>query len=99
MILFKTIPFSCEDKDYEVKVFYSDTLINVFVFHKNYPANGFRHQIKVSKKFSVKTLLALKVIDEIVEIARKDIIEKRWERLLQAPTNVSEITSSNLQED
>jgi hypothetical protein len=84
MILFKSIPFTFEDKDYEIKVFYNDTTINTLVFHNHYPVNGFRHQIKISKKLSVKELLERNVIDEIIEIARKDIFEKRWERLLKA---------------
>ena len=88
MFLFKSIPFTFENKDYEIKVFYNDTLINVLVFHNNYPVNGFRHQIKVSKNLSVKELLKPEIIDEIIEIARKDIFEKRWERLLQVPANI-----------
>jgi len=87
MILFKSIPFTFEDKDYEIKVFYDDTVINILVFHNNYPVNGFRHQIKTSKKLSVQELLKGEVIDEIIEIARKDIFEKRWERLLKASVN------------
>ena len=87
MIKFKSIPFTFEDKDYEIKVFYNDTLINILVFYNNFPVNGFRHQIKISKKLSVKELLKVNVIDEIIEIARKDIFEKRWERLLKASVN------------
>jgi len=87
MIKFKSIPFAFEDKDYEIKVFYNDTLINILVFHNNFPVNGFRHQIKISKKLSVKELLKLNIIDEIIEIARKDIFEKRWERLLKTSVN------------
>ena len=82
MIFFKSVPFTFEDKDYDIKVFYNDTTINTLVFHNNYPVNGFRHLIKISKKLSVKELLELNVIDEVIEIARKDIFEKRWERLL-----------------
>ena len=86
MILFKSIPFTFEEKDYVIKVFYSDTLINILVFRNNYPVNGFRHQIKISKDLSVKELLRRNVIDEIIEVARKDIFEKRWERFLRTST-------------
>ena len=84
MIFFKSSLFTFEGKDYEIKVFYDDTTINTLVFHNNYPVNGFRHLIKLSKRLSVKELLERNVIDEIIEIARKDILEKRWERLLNA---------------
>ena len=83
MILFTKIPFTFAEKDYEIRVYYNDILINFVVFHNNYPANGLRHQIKISKKLSVKELLQQDVIDEFVEIAKNDIFEKRWERLIK----------------
>ena len=88
MFLFRSVPFTFENKYYEIKVFYSDTVITILVFHNNYPVNGFRHQIKISKNLSVKELLQGVTINEIVEIAKKDICEKRWERLLQVPAAV-----------
>jgi hypothetical protein len=87
MLLSRSIPFTFENKEYEIKVFYNDTLINILVFLKNYPVNGLRHYIKISKNLSVKMLLERKVIDELVDLAKKDILEKRWERLLQTSTN------------
>lgn len=81
MKLFRTIQFSFEEKEYETRVYYSDILINVVAFYNNYPANGLRHQIKVSKKLSVNELLEKDVINELVEISQKDILERRWERL------------------
>ena len=88
MFLFKSISFTFENKDYEVKVFHNDTLINILVFHNSYPVNGFRHQINISKNLSVNKLLKGETIDEIIEIARKDILEKRWERLLQVTATI-----------
>ena len=86
MILFKKIPFSFEAKDYEIQVFYNDTLINVVAFHNNYPVNGFRHQIKISKKIYRKELLEQDVVEELIEMSKRDIIEKRWERLFKKVT-------------
>jgi hypothetical protein len=85
MNLFKKVPFTFEEKVYHIKVFYSDTLITVVAFHNNYPANSFRHQITVSKKASVRKLLENDVIDEIIEVSKRDIVEKRSERLLAQP--------------
>ena len=85
MNLFKKVPFAFEEKHYDIKVFYSDTVITVVAFHNNYPANSFRHQITVSKKIPVTTLLENKVIDEIIEVSKRDIVEGRSERLLAQP--------------
>ena len=82
MNLFKNVPFTFEEKAYDIKVFYSYTLITVVALHNNYQANSFRHQITVSKKVSVRELLEKDVIDEIIELSKRDIVERRSERLL-----------------
>ena len=81
MILYKKIPFIFTEKDYEIKVFYDDNTINIVAFKKHYPANGFRHRIKISKSLDMKKILQSKVIDEYIDICKKDIIEKRWDRI------------------
>ena len=81
MILYKKVPFSFEEKNYEIRVFYDDKTINIVAFRNNYPANGFRHQIKISKSIAIEEILKQKVIDELIEICKKDISEKRWEQL------------------
>ena len=85
MNLFKKVPFFFKEKSYDIKVFYSDTMITVVAFYNNYPANNFRHQITVSKKIPVRKLLENDVIDEIIEISKGDIVEKRSERLFVSP--------------
>ena len=81
MILHSKSPFSFNGKEYETRVYYSDTLINIVVFYNGYPLNGFRYQTKVPKNTSVNELLKREVIGEIIEISKHDIHEKRWERL------------------
>ena len=83
MTLLKKIPFAFAEREYEIRVYYNDIIITVVVFRNNYPTNGFRHQVKIPKKLSVKELLEQDVIDELVETAKSDIFEKRWERLLR----------------
>ena len=83
MILYKKVLYSFEEKNYEIKVLYNDKTINVVAFRNHYPTNGFRHQVKISKNLAMKELLQSKVVDEIIEICKKDISEKRWERLTQ----------------
>jgi len=81
MIFYKKVPFSFEEKNFEIKIFRDDNTINIVTFRNNYPANGFRHQIKISKNIPIEEILKQKVIDELIEICKKDISEKRWERL------------------
>jgi len=83
MLLYKKVLYSFSEWDYEIKVFYDDNTINIVAFKNHYPANGFRHQIKISKNRAMKKILQQKVIDEFIEICKRDISEKRWERLTQ----------------
>ena len=80
MKLFKKIPFTHEDKQYEVRVLYDDEIINIATFLNNHPANGFRYQIKIPKKVAIEKLLNLENFKDFIEISRIDIIENRWER-------------------
>ena len=77
MFLFKKIPFVFEEKDYEIKMFYNADTVNIVAFRKHYPANGFRHRIKISKSLDMKKILQSKVIDEYIDLCKKDITEKR----------------------
>ncbi|MHA2219562.1 MAG: hypothetical protein ACXACY_26955 [Candidatus Hodarchaeales archaeon] len=81
MRLFKKIPITFEEKDYEVRVLYEDTAINVVAFLNNYPANGYRYQVQLPKKCNVQRVLEQDFVDELVEMSKNDIIEKRWEKL------------------
>jgi hypothetical protein len=86
MRLFKKIPITFEGKDYEIRVLYEgvlyeDTTISVIAFLNNYPANGYRHQVQLPKNCNVERVLEQGFVDELVEMSKNDIIEKRWEKL------------------
>lgn len=73
---------TCEGRNYEIRVLYDDSVINVVAFLNNHPANGFRHQVKISKQVDIKGVLETDLAEELVEICKYDIIGKKWERWL-----------------
>ncbi|MGD8846993.1 MAG: hypothetical protein PVI54_15835 [Desulfobacteraceae bacterium] len=77
MKLFIKGPITFEEKIYEIRVYYSDTKINIVPFLNNYPANGFRHQIQPPKKCNVQGVLKDVMLDELVEMSKKDVTEKK----------------------
>ena len=81
MKLFRKVPITFEENTYEIRVYYNDTIINIVAFLNNYPANGFRHQIQLPKKCNVQGILKEVILDELVEMSKKDITEKRGEKL------------------
>ncbi len=79
MELYKKTPLKWNNENYEIRVLYDDSLINVLAFHNNHPANGFRHQIRLPKNCNVQKMLEKKIVGELVEIAKNEIVENRWE--------------------
>ena len=83
MELFDSIPYTVENKDFEIRIFYDDATINVVAFLNGYPANGYRYQIKIPKRCDAKKVLENSPILELVEKCKNDIKEKKWEKLLK----------------
>jgi hypothetical protein len=81
MKLFEKIPMTFEGKAYEIRVLYDKDTVNVAVFRNNFPANGFRHQIKIPGKCRVEGILEKGAAAELVEMSKRDITEKRWEKI------------------
>lgn len=81
MKLFKKIPIRLEAKEYELRVLYDNTTINVVAFQNNHPANGYRHQVQLPKNCNVNGLLKKYPVNELVEVSKADLTEKRWEKL------------------
>ena len=81
MILHEKIPVSNQEKDFEIRVYYNDQMINVVAFQDNHPLNGFRHQIKLPKKCDVRATLENGVAGSLIAIAKEDILENRWEEI------------------
>ena len=81
MILFNKIPFPFEGKNYEIRILYDDTTINVVAFLNNHPASGYRYQVKLPKGCDAKGILEKNDVLELVEKSKADILEKKWERL------------------
>ena len=84
MVLFKKFPMQFDGKNYEIRVLYAPIAINVAAFYNNYPVNGFRYQIKVSKGMDIEKMLTTDAVKELVDLSKKDITENRWVKLLQS---------------
>jgi len=81
MELFNSIPYTFENKDFEIRVYFDDVTINVVAFLNGHPANGYRYQVKIPKKCNVKMVLENYPMAELVEVCENHIKEKRWDKL------------------
>jgi len=84
MLLFKKIPVNFEGKDYEIRVLYDQILITVAAFLNNYPAEGYRYQVKLPKHCDARQVLEKNGVAELVEACRKNLREKHWEVLAKS---------------
>jgi hypothetical protein len=83
MELFQSKQLSFEGQDYEIRVLYEEGLINVAAFRDKHPASGYRYQIKLPKRCDVLGCLERNIMDPLVEMCEKDILERRWEKAVQ----------------
>ena len=83
MILFKKVPMKIEEKEYEIRVLYDESVINVVAFLNNHPVNGYRRQIIIPKKADSNALLEKGVVSDLIESAKNDLIEQKWENLMK----------------
>lgn len=81
MQLLKKVSITYQEKNYEIQVFFKDKMINSVVFHNNFPANGYRHQIQLPKNCNIEKIAATEVIDELIEISKSDITKGRADKL------------------
>ena len=96
MKIFKKALITVKEKTYEIRVYYNDTIINIAPFLNNYPAYGLRHQIQIPKKCNVQGILREEIVDELVEMSKKDIIEKRGDRLTKVIQDNMTASSTNI---
>jgi len=84
MELFKRIPISFDGKEYEIRVLHDDGKVNVVAFLGNHPANGYRHQILLPKQCDMQKALGGGIAEDLVEMSKRDITERKWERIREA---------------
>ena len=83
MELYKKIPFTFEGNDYEIRLMFDDRVINIVTFRNNYPHNGFRYHVKIPKNVDTKKLLKIEPFPHFIEMAKEDVIKKRWDRIME----------------
>jgi len=80
----KSIPFRFEDKEYEIRVFSDGTTFQVQAFRQGKRANGYAYTVDYMTSASLRQNLGMDAVEHLIRIAKNDIKEKVWERLLEA---------------
>jgi hypothetical protein len=88
MECYKQIPFQAHGRDYEIRVLHEDQMINIAAFLDHRPANGFRYRLMVPKTIGVDEVLKQENYLHLVEYAKDDIAQNRWQNLVQTKEDV-----------
>ena len=81
MELYDSKSYTFEEKDYEIRIYFDDVTINVVPFLNDYPANGYRYQVKIPNGCDVRKVLETSPVPELVETCQNDIKNGQWDSL------------------
>ena len=76
----ETVPFPHEGEEFEIRITSDESKTEIQVFSGEEPANGYTYSIN----HDLKRELNSNSLKDLVEIAKNDVINKNWERLLEA---------------
>lgn len=84
MIGTEIVPFSFEGKDYEIRIASDGATIRIRAFLNGKPANGYVYEINTITLFDLKRQIEFDGIKDLIQSAKEDVEQKRWERYLEA---------------
>jgi len=77
------VPFEFEGKNYEVRVVSDGATIYIRTFLENKPVNGYQYQVHIETINDLERLIGLDAISELIEVAKQDVRDKKWEKLME----------------
>ncbi len=86
----KTIPFTFEGKDYEIRVESDGGTIRVRAFCDGVPANGYSHHISVMTALKIERCMELDAVKHLIETTKNEVTEKAWEGLPEALNQIED---------
>jgi len=75
-------PFEAHGKTYEVRITLDGADLCVRAYQSGRPANGYSYHVDLETGHDFKLLKGKDAVNELVRMAKEDVIQKRYERLL-----------------
>ena len=76
--------FTAGGKDYEIQVQCTGRELDVRAFHNGQPANGYSYHVTLETAHDLSVLAGQDAVKELIAIAKNDVMEQRYERLILA---------------
>ena len=87
MSAYQVTPFQHDGKEYEIRVNSDGLAVQIRAFLDGVPANGYIYQVNLTTAFDLKKIIGMDAIKDLIDMAKEDVKQKRWERFLEALDN------------
>ena len=75
--------FQAHGEDYEIRLSGGGSELVVRAFFNDRPANGYSYHVTLETAHDLGVLAGQNAVKELAKVARSDVIEQRYEKLLQ----------------
>jgi len=80
----KTIPFTHNSQNYEIRVISDGSTIYVRAFKDGQAVNGYSYQVSLPVAFDLNRIHGLDAVQDLIKNAKHDVVNDTWEKLLIA---------------
>lgn len=81
---YQVFPFQHEGKEYEIRVTSDGITVQIRIFLDGVPANGYVYQVNSTTAFDLKKIIGMDAITYLIDMAKEDVKQQRWENFLEA---------------
>lgn len=71
-------------ESYEIRLRVEGLTVEAKAFKDGRPANGYSHSVTLPVAFDFKNQTGMDAVDSLINEAKQDVYENRWEKLLEA---------------
>ena len=76
--------FAVNGKQFEIRLSRVGDAYEIRAFQEGSPANGFSYRVSIENQHDLKVLAGMDMVKELSRIAKEDVKEQRYEKLLEA---------------
>jgi hypothetical protein len=79
--------FTVNGKQFEIRLSLVGDAYEIRAFDEDKPANGFSYRVSIENQHDLKVLAGMDMVKELSRIAKEDVKEQRYQKLLEALEN------------
>lgn len=80
----KIVKFTHASQEFEIRIASDGNTLFIRAFKNSQPANGFRYSVDLVTAMDIEHVMGYDAVNDLIESAKSDIVEGRWEKYLDA---------------